>query len=195
MSKHIQKVTEQIINRIWNNGAPNKATLAALRTSSSILGHNASEIWPLLLSSMSEDDLSKDGQPTYAEKAVYVALRCYAIYQQGNDTLVYGRANDTENAKGDTFFNALAILRKNDETRKAIDRRVQIVLGNSNFRSLENSSYHLISILKGKVNNEQIDFAQFAQDLYYFQMNSDMSRQICLKWGQQYYWTATQKDN
>lgn len=187
MKSRIRRVTAQTILQIWANGAPNKAILAALRSSNSILNRNATVVWPMLLSNMEKDDLSRNGIPTYAEKAVYAALRCYAIYQQGSTGhLVYASAND-KNANGKELFSALADLRKNVDTQKALDRRVQSVLGNSNADSAVNAIYHLVAILKSKAPQEVVDFAQLGQDFYYMQLNRELTRQVCLKWGQQYY--------
>lgn len=187
MKSRIRRVTAQIILQIWANGAPNKAILAALRSSNSILNRNATVVWPMMLSNMEKDDLSRNGIPTCAEKAVYAALRCYAIYQQGNTGhFVYASAND-ENANGKELFGALAGSRKNTDTQKALDRRVQSVLGNSNADSAVNAIYHLVAILKSKAPQEVVDFARLGQDLYYMQLNRELARQVCLKWGQQYY--------
>lgn len=187
MKARIRRETAQIILQIWANGAPNKAILAALRNSNSILNQNATVVWPILLSNMEKDDLSRNGIPTYAEKAVYAALRCYAIYQQGNTGhLVYASVKD-EDMNGKELFSALTGLRKDADMQKALDRRVQAVLGNSNADSAINAIYHLVAILKSKAPQEVVDFAQLGQDFYYMQLNRELARQICLKWGQQYY--------
>lgn len=190
MTAEIRRETAQIIHQIWSDGAYDKATLAALCSSNSILSRNAIAVWPLLLSNMKKEELSQDGRPTYAERAVYSALRCYAIYQQGknSDHLVYAPAGKT--GDGQELFAALSGLRKTTDTQKALDRRVQTVLGNSNPESVINTIYHLVAILKSKSPQAVIDFARLAQDLYYFQLNSELARQICLKWGQQYYYVA-----
>ena len=187
MTAEIRRVTARIIRQIWSDGAYDKAILATLRSSNSILSRNAITVWPLLLSNMEKEELSYDGKPTYAERAVFAALRCYAIYQQGknNDHFVYAPAG--KNSDGQELFAVLSVLRKTEEMQKALDRRVQTVLGNSNVDSVLNIIYHLVAILKGKSPQAIIDFAQLSQDLYYFQLSSELARQVCLKWGQQYY--------
>lgn len=195
MEAKIRRATAQTIRQIWAGGVPNKAILAALRGSNSILNRNAAVVWPVLLSNMEKDDLSYNGIPTYAEKAVYAALRCYAVFQQGNTSrLVYASVSD-KNEKGEELFTALSGLRREEETQKALDRRVQAVLGNSNVDSAINAIYHLVAILKSKTPQEIIDFAQLGQDLYYMQLNRELDRQVCLKWGQQYYRIFSDKDN
>lgn len=193
MANRIRNITGAIIHQLWTDGGPDKAALAALRSSSNLLNRNATTIWPLMLANLEEGDLSATGQPTYVEKAVYTALRCFALCQQGNDDLTYAPAG--KDKEGKTLFAALQQLRQDDATSTAIDRRVQIVLGNSNFESTINAIYHLVTILKGRFPHEEIDFAQLGQDFYFFQLNSEMARQICLKWGQQYYRISKDKDN
>lgn len=194
MKARIRRVTAQIILQIWANGVPNKAMLSALRSSNSILNRNATVVWPALLSNMEKSDLSYNGMPTYAEKAVYAALHCYAVYQQGNTSqLVYEAASDGDE-KGKELFSALTELRKTEDGQKALDRRVQVVLGNSNAESAINEIYHLVAIFKAKAPQRKIDFAQLGQDLYYMQLNRELARQVCLKWGQQYYQVFSDKD-
>ncbi len=184
MASRVKQVTGFIIHQLWD-GQPNKAVLAALRNSRNIMSKNASVVWPFLLSNMDEQDLSQNGQPTYAENAVFAALRCFAIYQQANDRLTYESSGKEK--KGQQLFEILSTIRTDESIQKALDRRVQTILGNENSTSVIYAIYHLISILKANVNSKTMDFAQLGQDLYYFQLSSDLSRQICLKWGQQYY--------
>lgn len=185
MTTQIRVKVAKLIYQLWGENLPNKAVLAALRGSKNVSDRKATNVWPMLLSILDRKDLSIDGQPTYAEKALYAALRCYALYQQGNDNvLVYAPAGENN---GKNFFYAIAQLRQNDEDQVAIDRRVQAILANSNFESVLNNIYHLVPILKAKNNHELIDFAQLGQDLYYFQFDSENARQVSLKWGQQYY--------
>lgn len=191
MTAQIKSAISRTIYQLWGNNEPNKAAFAALRNSNSMLNRNATVVWPQIMENMQREELSKDGRPTKAELAVFVALRCYALYQQGNDLLTY--ADKTSNGK--ELFAVLSSLRKDDLTRKAIDRRVQAVLGSSNVQSVINALYHLVSILKASSTNNLIDFAQLGQDLFYFQLSNELARQICLKWGQQYYWNENTKLN
>ncbi|MBB1062861.1 type I-E CRISPR-associated protein Cse2/CasB [Limosilactobacillus fastidiosus] len=188
MESRIKQVTARVIHQIWTDRQPNKAVLAALRNSRNMMNKNASVVWPLMLSNLTEEELSHNGQPTYAENAIFAALRCFAIYQQANDHLTY--EPDGENQQGQQLFKVLSTLRADESIKKALDRRVQTILGNGNSSSVIYAIYHLVSILKANVGSELIDFAQLAQDLYYFQLSADSSRQVCLKWGQQYYWNS-----
>lgn len=186
MKLHLNGITTRAINSLYNDGNSDKATLAALRSCTSLLSPKASKVWPLLLSSLPKEALSKDGRPTYAEKASFAALHAYAIYQQGTEQLVSAGKND----EGKNLCQALAGLRSNDDLRTALDRRMQVLLMATNFEALTNDLFHLLKILKAHQTGILIAFGQLAQDLFYFQTSSQAKRQICLKWGQEYYQTV-----
>ena len=92
-----------------------------------------------------------------------------------------------DNAKGLTFFNALANLRKDAEEKEALDRRDQALLATSNVESVINGIIHTLQILKSHNKHLVIDFAKLGQDLYHFQFDSYSARETCLKWGEEYF--------
>ncbi len=98
--------------------------------------------------------LSTNGKPTKLETAVYTALHCYAAFQQGNDSFVFGqipRSKDKEESgeNGVSLFTALKKMKINDSNeKKALDRRVTALLATTNISSATNSINHLVSILK-----------------------------------------------
>ena len=179
---NISKITNNIIeNRLYDNGNFDKGALASLRGSNSLLSKKATAVMPIMLSKLPKNSLSVDGTPTYAENAVFTALRCYAIYQQGNDHYVNGSSSKS-------IFEALAQLSQNDDLRDALDRRMSISLGSTNFNGVSNSIIHLLQILKSHDRNQTLNFASLAQDLYNFQFSFENARKVCLRWGRQYYW-------
>ena len=105
---NISKITNNIIeNRLYDNGNFDKGALASLRGSNSLLSKKATAVMLIMLSELPKNSLSVDGTPTYAENAVFTALRCYAIYQQGNDHYVNGSSSKS-------IFEALELI-KNGE--------------------------------------------------------------------------------
>ena len=192
MENEIAATTARIINKLYGNGEPDKAVLASLRAADTIDSKRAQAVWQVLFSEMSEKDISNDptGRPTYAETAIYTALRCYAIHQQAVEDSVYAQSfskDKTKNPEGVTFFNALAGLRTNDETRVALDRRMQALLASRNLANTVKSITQLTRILKANNRTLKVDYAQLAQDLFFFETSFKMANRICLKWGQQYY--------
>ncbi|GAA3635812.1 type I-E CRISPR-associated protein Cse2/CasB [Lactobacillus hamsteri] len=195
MVSNINKATVKIIKRLYNNGSLDKATLAALRSTTDITDKRAEKVWPLFFDGVDESIvLSRDGQPTHAEKAIYTTLHCYAIFQQGTEELVYAASG--ENQKGVTFFNALKqIGDKDSDAKAALDRRVSAILASTNTAAVINSLVHLVQILKGKKLNLQVDFGKLAQDLYWFQSNPESARKVALNWGRDYYWNVYTLEN
>ena len=104
-----------------------------------------------------------------------------------------GYEDKTKNPEGVTFFNALAGLRTNDETRVALDRRVQALLASRNLANTVKSITQLTRILKSSNRELKVDYAQLAQDLFLFETSFEMANRICLKWGQQYYWQPSKE--
>ena len=191
MNNEVRRATARIINELWNNGNPNKAALAGLRNSQTINSRQAVSVWPLMFSAMEQSSLSRNGRPTKEEKAIFTALRCFAVYQQGNDTLMASSSDNNVNGQV-----TLSRLRKDDHVRNSLDRRVQAMLVTNNFDAVTNSLAHLTPILKGQGGKQPIDFADLAQDLYNYQGHfgtSNGARRIALKWGQQYFWFNEQK--
>ena len=92
--------------------------------------------------------------------------------------------------KGQQLFVALADLRKNQDKQAALDRRIQNLLSSTNIDSVAKSVTQLVRILKSADRNLLLDFPQLAQDLFFFQMGYEYSRQVFLKWGRQYYWQS-----
>ena len=168
--------------------------MAELRRTRAITDKGAEKIWPLIFSVVPK--LSTNGKPTELETAGYTALHCYAAFQQGNDSFVFGqipRSKDKEESRenGVSLFTALRKMKINDSNeKKALDRRVTALLATTNISSATNSINHLVSILKGKKMGEKIDFAQLAEDLYNFQWSTKNARFVALKWGKDYYWNV-----
>lgn len=196
MSNDVRKTTTRIINELWNGGNPNKAVLAGLRNSQTINSRQAVVVWPLMFESMDEHALSHNGQLTREERTIFTALRCFAVYQQGHDSLL--AASSRENGNGEQLMVALSRLRQDDRTRNSIDRRVQAMLVTNNIDVVINSLSHLTPILKGQSGTQPLDFADLAQDLYNYQSHfgtSNGARRVALKWGQQYFWINAQNQN
>lgn len=186
----IEKVTDHAIRSLWREGNPNKAVLAGVRGAASLDSRRAQPVWPVMMASLDANMLSRDGRPTYAETAVYAALRFYAIHQQGRDQFAYGSARSDDQTKGTGLFKALAQLRSQPDRRDALDRRVKALLATSNVTSMIQSLSHLVSILKAASPAVKIDYAALAQDLYDAQFGTSAANQVHLRWGQRYYWNV-----
>lgn len=194
MTNEIARSTRQIILRLYNDGNENKGVLASLRTAPKLTSPRAQNIWPVMLGSIPETMLSRDGQPTRAEKSIYAAVRLYAIHQQAQSMFVYDQVawkNQDENNKkelqGKNLFSALALIRANPDYKDALDRRVQAVLASTNIDTVFDALGHLVSMLKSRSAGIQVDYGQLAQDFYQFQFGYTAANRVRLRWGQQYF--------
>lgn len=188
MDYRIADITKKIIIELYNDDSQNKAILANLRVATSIEDKHAEQAWPLMFKYMTDKDLSIDGHPSYAENAIFTALRCYAILQQGQEKIVFvSKSKDKKDDEGIEFFEALNQIR-DINTQNSLDRRVNAVLSTTNITNATNLIVQLEKLLKSKKKeNIQIDFAKLAQDLFFFQVGYDQARKTSLIWGQQYY--------
>lgn len=190
MTFEIEKTTRQIIYALYRDGNPDKAVLASLRDAVSMTSRRAQVVWPIMMANLPKEQLSRDGVPTRAEVAVYTAIRFYAIHQQGKEPLVYGPAGG-DTATGMTLMSALANLRRSEDLRTALDRRVKPLLATTSVTGVVNELTHLVNILKAKNENQKIDYARLAQDLYGLQASYEQANRVRLRWGQQYFWEKT----
>ncbi|WDF83245.1 type I-E CRISPR-associated protein Cse2/CasB [Lacticaseibacillus pabuli] len=187
----IRKSTSSVINALYGNGHPDRLILASLRGTSSITSPRAQAVWPVLMAHLDDRDLSKNGQPTPAEIAVFTAVRLYAIHQQKNDDDDNAYASRWNKEKpGMTLFGVLAQMRRDPDKQVALDRRVAPLLATTNITSLINSLTHLVDMVKANNRKFKIDYAELANQLYWFQQSYEQANRVRLQWGQDYYRTV-----
>lgn len=196
MAFEIEKATERIICQLYNNGDTDKASLSALRSAATIDGCRAQKVWPIFLSNLDEQWLSKNGKATKEESAIFAAVRMYALHQQASDACVFSRRNysDKKDEKkkdveknGRELFEALNWLKQGTDSHEALDRRVQALLGTNNYNAVIDQLVHLMQIIKSKKTGIKIDYARLAGDLYKFQFGYRQANEVRLRWGEQYY--------
>ena len=175
----IKESTSRILQQLWQHNQQNYMVVGALYHANSLLDENATNAWSFIFANLDQEELSKNGKPTVAEKAVFGGLHSYAIYQN--------------NHAG--FFRMLGILRSNDDLRMNLDSQVQKILGITNLDGILPIIYHLSAFMRSQMPKARIDFAQLSQDFYDYQHSNDLARQIRLKWGQQYYAAPSQDNN
>lgn len=185
--KDIRFATEQIIRNLHQREGNDKAILAALRNSNSILSRQAATVWPLLFAEMSKDEFSSNGMPTHQEIAVFTALQCYAHFEQGNDVI---RESDYDTKNSISLFRALAALRRDDRIKDGLDRRVKNLLSSTNLQSVTKSLISLTRILKSNNSTANIDYGDLARDLNNFQFSFESARKVAIKWGRDYFWIS-----
>ena len=141
-----------------------------------------------LLEDMPENFMSKDGNPTEAEWACYVALTLFAWHQQGKDLKTETGCMHT----GD-YTSVGAALRKLKLKLDLVDdanaeerllKKLQIIITATDINGF---SQHLRSMIKlFAQNNIGLDYALLAADIYDWQFTGSRDA-VNLRWGQDFY--------
>ncbi|WP_225047267.1 type I-E CRISPR-associated protein Cse2/CasB [Lacticaseibacillus kribbianus] len=197
MVNQTQQAATGMLHVLAAGGTSSGAILSALRGASSLASPRAQAVWPLMLGRMPAALLSRTGEPTRSEVAIFTALRLYALAQQGRTTGGYvpvargSQTAETEAApSGVTLFTALRKAKGTLPSAEALDRRVQAVLGATSFAAVQDGLTHLVTILKATKAMPAIDYAQLAGDLASFQISFEQASRVRLRWGQDYYHTS-----
>ena len=190
---NIERSTNKIIKKLHEREGNDKAILSALRRSNSILSRQATVVWPVLFEYIQEKDtFGENSRQTISERSIFTALRCYAVFEQGND-IERDREYDSENAK--SLFRNLSFLRKDEQLREALDRRVRSVLSTTNIEAITRSLVSLTKIIKANNSAAIINYPELANDLYNFQLGFEPARKVALKLGREYFWINDDKES
>ena len=189
----IERNTNKIIKKLHEREGNDKAILSALRRSNSILSRQATIVWPMLFEYIKEKDtFGENSRQTTSERAIFTALRCYAVFEQGND-VERDREYDNENAM--SLFRSLSFLRKDEQLREALDRRVRAVLSTTNAEVVTRSLVSLTKIIKANNPAASINYPELANDIYNFQLGFEPTRKVAIKWGREYFWINDNKES
>lgn len=194
-SESIRFITDKIIQELYGNGSPNKAVLASIIDAASFTSPRSQAVWPIMFKYFTPDMMSTSGKPTYAEKAVYAALRFYALSQQGNEELTYAKWSSSSDSKGATLFQILAKMRQNPDNKDSLDRRIQPLLKVNNIDRVTKDLTQLVGMVKTSNFSQPIDYALLASDLYSFQFNYEAANRIRVRWGQQYFYQNNKEND
>lgn len=181
----IYQVTARILNMITSDlqTSSAKAYLASLRQSVGRDVHLAAGVFPLIFSNIPEEHLGKSGEPTAGERSIILALQLYAVHQQGSGQSVNYPGNSDLAKMVDNIGASFRSLRATEDSQ-AVDRRFNAMITATDFNELANHLRHLIKLVKART-EAKINYAQLAQDLFWFQLGYESS--IRLKWSRAYY--------
>lgn len=155
-----------------------KAQLASLRRGVGKRPGEMPELWGMFLQNMPEELMSKYGEPTCEEWAIYTTLTLFALHQQGHSEPMY------ESNENSHLGCAVRKLVHNDDEEERISFKLGLVADSEDMAEL---SYRLKTIVR-LLSNEAIklDYVDLAQDLYFFQKERSTNN-VRLKWGQDFY--------
>lgn len=182
-SQEVGNVVNRIIYKLWNNNNPDKGALSKLRQIKDI--EHAQEVWDVLLPSIPDDMLSTRDESTKEERAIFAAVRLYAINQQSTDYCVHDVSFG--DGKGISLFKALHTIAMNPDNAITINRQINQLFGVTSFQQTEKFLTHTIKIASGMNNHLIVDYSLLARDLYSFQFNRESAKNVHFRWGQQFF--------
>lgn len=186
MSERQQKLETYMARQLYRlandtNESRVRAELANLRRGIGRKPGDLPELWGLLFADLPEELMSKSGDPTAAEWAIYTALTLYAQHQQGKSireknmhcTEEYGRLGC-----------AMSRLVTGEEERERVARRFNAF---ATANDMQEATYYLrglIQLLRAK--DIPLDYVRLARDLLDFQ-SPTYAAGVRLRWGQDFY--------
>lgn len=155
-----------------------KANLAKLRRGIGKAPGEIPELLGFLLLSIPPQLESKNGEPSNAEWAIYIALTTYALNQQENSESMYREGEEY------TLGRSVGRMIENPDDAENIIRRFNVLVSS---HDMVGFSYHLRNIVQMmRTKDIPLDYGQLAADLYRFQWD-DSRNKVCLKWAQDFY--------
>lgn len=167
------------------NDSQGRAAMAHLRRG---VGHVPGEqpvLWGSFLAGLPEELCSVNGEPSYAEWAIYTALTLYALHQQGKADNV--QAEDVSLGKA-----ALRLAGGSEEERQRIWRRLNLVAQADDMPEMSYRLRQLVTLLKA--GGVGLDYAMLAADLFEYQFDASANR-VRLRWGQDYFHTSKNEED
>lgn len=167
------------------NDSQGRAAMAHLRRG---VGHVPGELpvlWGSFLAGLPEELCSVNGEPSYAEWAIYTALTLYALHQQGKA--------DSVQAEGVSLGKAaLRLAGGSEDDRQRIWRRLNLVAQADDMPEMSYRLRQLVTLLKA--GGVGLDYAMLAADLFEYQFDASANR-VRLRWGQDYFHTSKNEED
>ena len=186
MNQRQQMVEAYMANRLNSlardpNEGRVRAQLANLRRGIGKKPGDLPELWGMLFADMPEEIMSRNGEPTREEWAVYTALTLYALHQQNKKL----RENSMHAAQSEGRLGlAIARLVKSEEDRERIARRFNAFATAGDMQEASHHLRGLIQLLRAE--DIPLDYVHLAGELYRFQSPNDAPG-VRLAWGQDFY--------
>ena len=171
MSKKMHEAIQEFVLKktvMLDQDSPySKAACAKLRNAVAKPRGSVPDTWEITLHGSPEGDI--------AGEAIHTALTLYALHKQGKP--------DSMNDGKTGFGSAIAKL-VTEDNEQAVRRRFNAVATSLDFSEMAYHARGLVQLLRSK--DIKMNYAQFASDLFFFQMHEHKDR-VRLKWGEQFY--------
>lgn len=175
-----------------------KVQLANLRKGIGKTPGELPELWGIFLNELPEKLQSRNGEPSYAEWAIYLSLTMYALHQQGNSDNVH--VKDISLGKASYLLVKKALddecskekeKEKEEAERNRVLRRFAPIVSAKDLYEFSNHLRSMINIFKA--NEICIDYERLAGDIYCFQFK-EQRKKVLLRWGQDFYYNYKGED-
>jgi CRISPR system Cascade subunit CasB len=169
------------LEREREDGRANSDQIAALAKLRRGVGKEAGtvpEIWPYVYEGFPEELVGKGRLSLYAETAIHTALTLYAVHRQGNKV-----AHDKKNRSLGKAANELKNVNHTNE--QGIKRRFDAL---ATAKTPEEIIYHSRGIIQLlKQSGVTLDYAKFAEDLFFLQCGANLAKKVQRRWGMDFY--------
>lgn len=190
LEKEVWQYTSQKIQALQTLPPPaQRSTLARLRRGVGKMPGDLPELWSVLLQGMPKELMNADGEPSYAEWAIYVALTLYALHQQGHDV-----EKEPMHRSGFALGSAVRRLAEDQQSKKQVKdedfsdntiwKRFCCMATASGMPELTHYLRGLVQMMRSE--GIPLDYARLAKDLYVWQ-TPEYAPKIRLRWGQDFY--------
>jgi CRISPR system Cascade subunit CasB len=138
------------------------------------------EIFEITVGGLPEDLAGTGENASRAENALHTALTLYALHRQGA-----GGTRHSDEA-GSIGAAARRLVHANGGNENAIRRRFDTILTASGPIELAHHARGLVQLMRASDSPVYLNWAQFALDMYHFQIDSRRDN-VRLKWGREFY--------
>lgn len=181
VGQYMNKQLNSLINHKDTSGG--KARLARLRHGAGRVPGEIPELWGEFLNGMPEKFISRNGEPSREEWAIYLSLTLFAIHQQGNTESVH--CDDKKKTLGKAVAELIDPSEEESKERERILHRFGPVVTAKEMPELSHHLRCMIQLLSSK--GKQLDYVQLAEDIYKFQF-PESRKEVQLRWGQDFYY-------
>lgn len=180
-AEQVKKVTEDRIAWLihMKDQSRQKALLAELRRGVGRKPGDLPQLWGILFQNLPEEMMSKTGEPTKEEWAIYTALTLFAYHQQGRDP-----EQESMNHLKTGIGGAAAALVKEDDDLRRIQSRFNRFATAADMPELVTHLRSLVGMMRAAAVG--MDYPELAEELYQYQFYEGAAK-VRLKWGQDFY--------
>ncbi|MDD3573290.1 MAG: type I-E CRISPR-associated protein Cse2/CasB [Eubacteriales bacterium] len=175
--RYVARKLQQLQNS--GNEPLTRASLARLRRGLGKPPGSMPDLWDLTLEGMPQELAGFDGQPSWGEWAIHLALTLFALHQQGKNW-----KTDGMNKPGQALGKAARQLVKNEDDMARVKRRFDQAITSDSPQEVARHLRSLVQLLRAS--GIALDYPALAEDLYRYQI-PEARDGVRLKWGRDFF--------